>query len=144
MARVSISISDELKERMEGLNCNWSALAQLAFKDAVEIEEMKIADEDMEAGLIRLRADKRQHAGRETAEGRMHGTNWALETATYDELHAAVSSSDLGSQPALAVEWVNLQLDNTRFDLPGMPKSAVGEAYALAFLQGVAEVYAKI
>lgn len=144
MARVSISISDELKERMEGFNCNWSALAQLAFKDAVEIEEMKAAGDDLQAGLVRLRADKRQHSGRETAEGLMHGTNWALETATYDELRAAVTSSDLTSQPALTVEWVNRQLDNNRFDLPGMPKSSVGEAYALAFLQGVAEVYAKI
>lgn len=144
MARVNISIPDALRQNMEGLNCNWSALAQDAFSHAVELEQLKGEGKDMEAGLARLRADKHRHSEREQALGVQNGMSWALETASYDELKEAVGSLEMVEQPELAMRWVNGVLDSTDFDLPGMRKNDVSGSYARGFLQGAADVLAKV
>ncbi len=142
MARVNISIPEDLRESMVGLNCNWSALAQEAFAHAVELERLRGEGQSMEAGLARLRADKHRHSQREQAEGFQHGMAWALDAASYDELKEAGSLDP--AKPPDAVQWVNRKLDKARPDLPDMPNSNVGASYALGFLQAASEVLSKV
>lgn len=146
MARLNISITDELKDRMTGLNVNWSALAQEAFAAAVAVEELRGKGKDIEAGLARLRADKHRHAEREQAEGFRCGAYWALEEASYDELAAAAAVARAVSEPAEAKAWVERHLDATGFDLPDMPPTTanVSAPWALGYLQGAADVFAKV
>lgn len=144
MARVNISIPDDLRESMVGLNCNWSALAQEAFAHAVELEQLKGQGLELEAGLTRLRADKHRHSEREHATGFLHGSTWALQVARYDELAEVAASQELRSQPALAVQWVNQNVDSNAFDLPGMPKSDVSTSYAVGYLAGASDVFSKV
>ena len=143
MARVNISIPDELRQRMGGLNCNWSAIAQEAFTHAVELEELRGAGRDMDAGLARLRVSKHGRVEREGALGFQHGMNWALEQASFDELREMVDtlSEEL---PEKVVAWVNAHRDATGLDGLGPPKSDVSVAYAQGYLQGAADVLAQV
>ena len=141
MARVNLSIPDELRQSMDGLNCNWSAIAQDAFAHTVAIETLKEEGRDMEAGLTRLKVDKHRHGEREQAEGFQHGSTWALEDASYDELR---EGAGLEREAKETVEWVNRVLTATRFDLPGMGNASVSSAYARGFLDGAANVFSKV
>jgi hypothetical protein len=141
MARVNLSIPDELRQSMDGLNCNWSAIARDAFAHAVAIEILKKEGKDMEAGLARLKADKYRHKEREQAEGFRHGLTWALEEASYDELR---EGAGLDGEAKEAVEWVIRILMASRFDLPGMGDASVSSAYARGFIEGVADVFSKV
>jgi hypothetical protein len=142
MARLNISIPDDLRESMEGLNCNWSAVAQEAFAHAVQLEQLKGQSQDQEAGLARLRVDKQRHSGLERAQGFQHGQSWALEDASYDELKSGVQATDAADVDGV-VAWVTAQLSATDFDL-GLPAKTVGAAYAQGFLEGAADILANV
>jgi hypothetical protein len=153
MARFNISIPDGLRAEMEALNeqlgqggdsVNWSAVAQTAFAHVVEVEGLKRVNNDLEAGLLRLRANKNQHVEREHAIGMSHGYHWALEEASYDDLHEAMTGLDVVQAPDRAIKWVNARLDRMSFDLPGMPKSDVSEAYCRGFLDAAKELFSKV
>lgn len=141
MARVNLSVPDELRLSMDGMNCNWSAIARDAFAHAVAIEKLKTEGKDMEAGLARLKADKYRHSEREQADGFQHGLTWALEEASYDELR---EGAGLDGESKEAVEWAIRVLAPTRFDLPGMGDASVSSAYARGFLQGATDVFSKV
>jgi len=126
---------------MDGLNCNWSAIAQDAFANIVAIETLKEEGKNMEAGLARLKADKHRHGEREQAEGFQHGLTWALGDASYDELR---EGAGLDGEAKEGVEWVNRVLTATRFDVPGMSNASVSSAYARGFLEGTADVFSKV
>ena len=147
MARVNISISDDLKESMEGLNCNWSAIAQTAFTHAVEIEILKNTGKEMEAGISRLRSEKQKNTDREDALGYIHGKNWALESASFDEIEKMINAFNLiksSGETANAALYINKVLDSHSFDLEGLPKHDVSLNYALAFYESVAEIFSQI
>lgn len=148
MARVNISIPDELKARMDGLNCNWSAIAQKAFMQVVEIEQLKSSNQSLEAGLLRLRGSKRMNVERERTEGFIHGQTWALEEAKYDQLEELAQLSEFvdGNSAALekAVAVVTEKLKGEAFDLPGMPEPEISAMYAAAYLKGVADVFSRV
>ena len=142
MARLNISIPDELRESMAGLNCNWSAIAQEAFSHAVELEQLRGEGRDMEAGLARLRVDKHRRTEHEQAEGFQHGMTWALEEASYENLREA-AALEQGS-PDMARTWVNDKLDASALALPSLPRASVSSSYALGFLQAASGVLSKV
>lgn len=86
MARINLSIPDELKEQMDSFaDENWSRVAQDAFVHQVEINRLK--GTDMQAASIeRLRASKQTSHEREHAEGFALGKEWALNKAEYNDL----------------------------------------------------------
>lgn len=92
MARINLSISDELKEQMEGLQGeNWSKVAQDAFAQRVAfLNNFKGADMQ-EAGLERLRASRETYGVSEFGEGAARGKRWALKSADYGELQRVSS-----------------------------------------------------
>lgn len=141
MARVNLSIPDELRQSMDGLNCNWSSIARDAFAHAIAIEQLKNNGKDMEAGVVRLKADKFRHSEREHAEGYQHGVTWALEEASYDELR---EGAVLDGESKESMEWVVQVLGATGFDLPGMVDASVSAAYAKGFLQGATDIFSKV
>lgn len=145
MARVNISIPDELRERMEGLNVNWSSLAQAAFAHAVDIEEMRAHGQDLESGLERLRADRNRNGAYEEAKGFKAGASWALQEASYDDLHAFVNDADLRQDTTALMQRVHVIEGELSFALPDMPpRKPVTSAYACGFLAGATDVFNKI
>lgn len=148
MARVNISIPDELKASMDGLNCNWSAIAQEAFTQVVEIEQLKSNNQGLEAGLVRLRGNKRMNAERESTEGFIHGQTWALEEAKYDELRELAQLKDAVDADSAAlvkvITFLTEKLKGQAFDLPGMPEVEVSATYADGYLKGVVDVFRRV
>lgn len=101
VARRNISLPDELHAQMETLDINWSAVAQEAFIDAIEIAKLKELNMNKEAGLARLRQSKESNTERLRAEAHKLGATWALEQATYDQLERVaklIESVDAGGE----------------------------------------------
>lgn len=148
MARLNISIPDELKSSMEGLNCNWSELAQKAFENAVRVEELKHEGNNVEAGLVRLRASKQANSDREQAEGFTHGRFWALEEASYDELKEIVSSFGGAQNNATkydeALQSLKKQITGRHICVPCWDIPAPSNAYVAGYAEGVEDVFTKI
>lgn len=148
MARVNISIPDELRARMEGLNCNWSAIAQEAFAIAVEIEELKHEGHDMDAGLVRLRNNKRADSAREHSRGMSHGRTWALEEASYENLEELVRKLEWANgspeRHEELINWVDQKLQNSILDLPDIKAPTFSRSYINGYLEGVRDVYLKV
>ena len=91
MARVNVSVPDELKATMDGFpSVNWSAVAQEAFRTAITIAELRNKsmnnEADTMAGLERLRAERRANTEWERNQGEDGGRNWALKSATFAAL----------------------------------------------------------
>jgi N-methylhydantoinase B/oxoprolinase/acetone carboxylase alpha subunit len=88
MARINLSIPDDMKVRMDqSLEENWSAVAKEAFAHRLEINKLKGSDMQAQAaGIERLRASKQKNTEREHAEGVNLGKKWAIEYAEYDQL----------------------------------------------------------
>src|ERR1035441_5723797 len=88
MARTTISISDDLKKRMDRIKepVNWSAVAAQAF----ELKLGEIAhhrkEKTMEHVIERLRASKIQSGSNAEKQGREVGIGWAKEAAEFNEL----------------------------------------------------------
>ncbi len=91
MARVNLSVPDELKATMDGFpSVNWSAVAQEAFRTAVTIAELRNKgmnnEADTMAGLERLRAERRADTEAERSWGSGLGQAWALKEASFTKL----------------------------------------------------------
>ena len=148
MARLNISIPDDLRASMEGLNCNWSEIAQGAFANAVKVEELKHEGNNVEAGLVRLRESKQANSDREQAEGFTHGRHWALEEASYDELKEIVSAFDHAQNNATrydeALQALKKQITGRHICIPGWDIPAPSIAYVAGYAEGVEDVFHKI
>lgn len=98
MARINVSVPDELKVRMDSLgNVNWSEVAQAAFSTRAQIEELKMGQHEtaeIDAGLVRLRASQEASTEEEIADGTACGRTWALKLAGYRELRRVVRLAD--------------------------------------------------
>ncbi|WP_457155052.1 hypothetical protein [Mesorhizobium sp. P5_C1] len=85
MAKMSIYVSDELKERMDGRpNDNWSSIAQRAFE--LQINSTLKEGTDMTEVIERLRASKAKLEERERPQWTKDGREWAAGHAEIDEL----------------------------------------------------------
>ena len=90
MARMSISLPDNLKARMdEAGDQNWSALAQRAFDDEIQRLEWRrkqLEEINMDEVVERLRESKSSWLKRGREIGFEEGVSWAKAQATYAEL----------------------------------------------------------
>jgi hypothetical protein len=88
MARMTISIPDAVKKRMDRVKepLNWSAIAAEAFELKLGELARKSKEKTVETVVARLRASKLEHANHRSKEGYEAGVYWATHTAEYDEL----------------------------------------------------------
>lgn len=94
MARINISIPDELKEKMDKwVNENWSSVAQDEFNRHIKLLEIKEVDMT-EAQLERLRQSRDKHYQKSHAEGVELGKEWALNSADFDEIERVVDMAN--------------------------------------------------
>ena len=89
MARINVSISDDLKRRMDEVEdegVNWSALASLAFETKLAELITKRGARNMRDVIVRMRALKRTGVSGDRSRGREAGTNWAKDFADPSQL----------------------------------------------------------
>lgn len=112
MARINISIPDELKERMDAIeNLNWSAVAAQAFEVETR-RHQRIVNMEQAQIVDRLRASYEKRHVVEHDNGHQHGVKWAAEIAEADELMWLADNQD-GAAEAL---MQSSHLDGTPFE----------------------------
>jgi hypothetical protein len=103
-----------------GADVNWSALAADAFQaevSRIKARRAALKGKIMDATVSRLQASKKQYVAGAAARGRIAGTRWAHESASFGELCALAQ----------------LDLDEFFKDFPGHPRSGFGYHEYLAF-----------
>jgi hypothetical protein len=87
MARVNVSVPDEMKERMDALGdrVNWSEAARSAFEREIIAASMP-DDPDIEQVVERLRKSKADSWQANLKKGREEGREWAKKRASYNQL----------------------------------------------------------
>jgi hypothetical protein len=95
MARINLSIPDDLRTRMSALDnrFNWSEVAQAAFER--EVSAATFNGENMDSVIERLRASKEEYDAEERGDGLRHGREWAKLTASFKDLRA-ISKIEFG------------------------------------------------
>ncbi|WP_374277941.1 hypothetical protein [Azonexus sp.] len=146
MARINLSIPDELKSRMDTLNLNWSAIAQTAFSNAIQTAALKDFSEDeqclvTEVGLLRLRELKAQNVQLQYAEAIQEGRQWALHIAEYEDLRLLARLRDVITEKGNAAKYFN-DWDSSCEGRGGRAwVSADNDAWAEGFIKGAGEIF---
>jgi hypothetical protein len=102
VARINLSISDDLKRRMDEVEdegVNWSALAALAFEAKLVEFVTKRGARSMREVIARLRAARHEVRPGGSARGREAGIAWASNVARPEHLETLddlISSGDEG------------------------------------------------
>jgi hypothetical protein len=110
MARTTISVSDDLKKKMDRVKepVNWSAIAAEAFELKLGEIARKRKEKTMDNVIERLRASKIQRVNVVQRLGREAGRVWATNVAEYDELErtADIDTNDwFVGQPSAPYGW---------------------------------------
>ena len=164
MARVTVSVPDELRDQMEAFEgINWSAAAQAAFRREIMMAEARNKGGDVEAGLARLRASRDANGDALFAEGVGLGKVCALQFAEADQVEriAALHAQEGGFADGEA--WGDSWLVYLVAAWLGVESSEVGnfqpqefaerflnrdcsppDALVRGFVQGVAEIHAML
>lgn len=146
MARINLSIPDELKSRMDTLNLNWSAIAQTAFSNAIQTAALKdfSADERClftDVGLFRLRELKAQNVQVQYAEAIHEGRQWALHIAEYEDLRLLAALRDVIAEKGNAARYFN-EWDSSCEVRGGRAwVNADNDAWAEGFIKGAGEIF---
>lgn len=139
MARMTIYVPDELKERMDRLGdkANWSAAAQRAFEQTLKAERWRDMTDELERAVARLSEGKRAFEESEKAEGEKDGRKWAVDSADYEELLrlSKIAYEDWDN----AAEFSDLVTDQN-YDLWDRYDKAPSAPYIEGFAHGALEV----
>ncbi len=165
MARMSISLRDDLKARMDAAgDQNWSAVAQRAFTEEIQRLEWRrkqIEEISMEDVAERLRESKSAAMEKHHDDGFAEGVVWAKRAADYAELET-VAEWDAGDweeadEEALAWDfareligednfggrndvndfWERIDADRWRRDTPS-------NGYVAGFAEGAVSVWEEV
>lgn len=156
MARTTISISDDLKQRMSQVegDVNWSQVASRAFEVRLAEIATKQKVKDMNDVVQRLRASKLQGEDEVYREGEEIGREWAKNAATWQQLervpgpdHEMFRSTLIGS----LFVWIAKEIvgdDDTDFwaDVCGRESDARldDEGFVRGFVDGANEIYDQV
>ncbi len=147
MARMNISIPDQLKDKMDAIgSVNWSALAAEVFERQVR-KSRKVDAMNIEQVYERLEASYEESEVAVQEEGYMAGVSWASKTAE-----------------AMELEWIGGNIENAGSDLYEW-RFSIGpfreidqkdfwglkrgerkptHKFVLAFVEGACEVWEKV
>ena len=165
MARINLSIPDELKSKMDlqGGTANWSNVAQTAFEKELLMIEANQQVENMDDVVSRLRASKMVSIEDVLPDAKEKGRNWAKQGAEYVQLKALGEAHWEGMEGgywrtagAVAISnHENESLDDVDthqsndfweewIDMTWRNDSDVADAAAGAFVEGAVEIWEEI
>jgi hypothetical protein len=162
MARINLSIPDDLRTRMTALekHFNWSEVAAAAFER--EIAKATFDEDKMDTVIERLRASKNDYERDQRSNGLTAGEAWAKNVATFrdfkklarlwqdvddgvvrydedDEFSLGVAvDRKLGRNPRDAIE------DSMWFEPEDGSMLVPSNDYVMAFLEGVSNVWDEV
>lgn len=164
MARITISLPDKLKSRMEEVteSVNWSAVAAAAFENKLgELAKLK-ETKTMNEIVARLKASKNATDDVEYKEGYNLGVDWASHRAEYSELaHLVEFKEKWGEEDSTdevhgLMQWIAKSV-NSELDYLDFWSSVFNESYSVGseiqnttipkldgFIDGAVEIFTKV
>jgi hypothetical protein len=148
MARINVSVRDDLKERMSALDhkVNWSEVAQSAFER--EVSARTVSGDDMEQVIERLRASKASFEERERTAGVEFGQRFAKRSASYEHLRAIAELRLVGIPPRAGDvdRALGLKVLDPResFWREGGELKVPSDEYVKGFVDGASDVWAEV
>jgi hypothetical protein len=147
MARTTISLPDELKARMEGVEENWSAIAAQAFER--RLRQLKLREEtDMTSVINRLRASKMEYDETNEAAGMVDGRRWATKSASYGQLKRLArveaqyeNDDEAWLMPKYAIDE---DYDPKDFWESFAEDAQISAGYVNGFMEGAQEVFLEV
>lgn len=148
MARINLSIPDDLKESMDNLkDVNWSEVAREAFQTAVTIHSLRSSNME-QAGIERLRASKKSNEERQHAEGVKAGKDYALNHAEYDQLEAICEAIVWDSVDVTPADQLRSLFNDPESRLPLLfdlfEAGDESDAFLEGFIEGCDEIYSQV
>jgi post-segregation antitoxin (ccd killing protein) len=148
MARINLSIPDNIKAEMDALDVNWSEVARAAFDRELQIRK-SIRIENMNDVIERLRISKASAEGLDKASGRKAGQLWAQKHASFRHLRR-IGNLDLDEGEGRYASQVDVALGNSGNDWgdsfwnDGAYAEPPTEEYVEAFVEGATEVWEQV
>jgi predicted DNA-binding protein len=152
MARVNVSVPDEMKERMDALadRVNWSEAARSAFEREIAAATMP-DDPDFGQVVERLQKSKADSWQANLKQARERGREWAKKNASYNQLKTVVRVK-LTEQGDFAGQFDRLTFEEDSGDYGGYFTSTYAyyghpmppDDYVEAFVEGVKDVWIQV
>ena len=151
MARINISIKDELKARMDKHpGFNWSEIASEAFNNQILKQETSMETKNMTDAISRLKASKELFNQGLKTIGYEEGHSWAMAEAEYEELKRLYEWNEIinnsrGHTPMSHDEFMSAVTNQGDYDLDVFDDGAPIESkeYIEGFLVGALAVFAE-
>jgi hypothetical protein len=155
MARVSISVPDEMKERMDALadRVNWSEAARSAFEREITAATMP-DDPDIDEVVERLRKSKADSWQANLKKARDEGREWAKKHASYNQLKEVARLKFTGRSYWKQFDEATFEEDSgdwggyfyERYEAPpgAEPVPMPPDEYVEAFVEGVKDVWLQV
>jgi hypothetical protein len=145
MARINISIPDELKVRMDKhLSINWSQAASEQFESKINEIELSVEIKDMTGAIARLKASKANFKNDIKKQGYQFGLEWAMVDADYEELNRLSKSYKEMEIPECLKDLERLITDQN-YDLDDLIEHGIEEPEFIAgFMDAAIEVFNKV
>jgi hypothetical protein len=153
MARITLYVPDDLKERMNqaGDSINWSEVVRPAINVALATFKHR-KEQTMETVIERLRASREESRERDQIGGTEAGRQWARDHATFDELKRLAAAwkqipAGLGDQQYAEVFFraVDPEREMTTEELReycfGDEQVNVSDPYVSGFFEGAVDVF---
>ena len=145
MARVNVSVPDEMKERMDALGdrVNWSEAARAAFEREIAAATMPV-DPNLDQVIERLRVSKAESHQLDLLRVRNNGREWAKLRAPYNDLRAVGKLRLTGHGYAGQVDHalgISDYNESLWFDGTGETPS---DEYVEAFVEGAKDVWREV
>lgn len=145
MARINISIPDELKARMDNHPAvNWSQSASELFLNKINELESTIEVKDMTDAIARLKASKAQFKDNTKKEGYEFGLGWAMKEADYEELSRLAEATEQLEVPDTLRDLERL-ITGQNYDMDYLLESGIDDpSFIEGFIEAALEVLEKV
>jgi hypothetical protein len=152
VARVNVSVPDDLKERMDALadRVNWSEAARSAFEREIAAASMP-EDPDVDQVIERLRKSKADSWQANLKKAREEGREWAKKHASYNQLKT-VTRLKLTEQGKFASQFDGLTFEEDSGEYGGYFTSRYAyheepmppDDYVEEFVEGAKDVWREV
>jgi hypothetical protein len=151
VARVNVSVPDEMKERMDAADrVNWSEAARTAFEREIAAASMP-EDPDVDQVIERLRKSKEDSWQANLKLAREQGREWARKLASYNQLKT-VTRLKLTEQGEFASQFDRLTFEEDSGEYGGYFTSRYAsyqepmppDDFVEEFVEGVKDVWSEV
>jgi hypothetical protein len=146
MARINLTLPDELKARMDKHDINWSQTAAEAFEEKMNAIESKFVGNTMGDAIARLKASKLEMNNESKKEGYETGIKWAMQSAKYVNLKRLAEIESYSEFETIHELADYIEVDNWEFtEWFGEFVGKVDDSFFIeGFIDAAVEVFEKV